>query len=211
MTTTAFIYALFSSDTGEIRYVGKAKNLRRRLSGHIHEAKKKPSQSHRTKWITSLLKTGAHPGILALREVPESEWQEAEREEIAKYSSHGCLVNGTSGGEGVEMTPEIRAKIGDVKRGRKQGPLSPEHRAKISAANRGKKKGPRSPEHCAKLSEAKRGKKLSPEHCAKLAEVRRGKKRRPFSPEHCAKLSEAHRQRHARERAQRERLQELSQ
>ena len=91
---------------------------------------------------------------------------------------------------GIVSSPETRAKLSLVNKGRKNGPFSTEHRANLSAAKKGKRRGPPSPEHRAKISASNKGKTQSPEHRAKISAAKKGK---THSPETRAKMSEAHR------------------
>jgi hypothetical protein len=79
----------------------------------------------------------------------------------------GPLANHTDGGDGLTgANDEIRHKISQANRGRKNGPHSAETRAKISAANRGRKK----PEgYSTALSAILKGRVRSPEFRAKVS------------------------------------------
>lgn len=190
---TAFIYGLRCPITGEIRYVGKCDDPKARLPGHLKDS----SKNHRTNWLVSLKTQGLIPILEVIAKVPESEWEFWERSYIRLYRCLGFdLVNGTDGGEGVTMTPEIRAKIGAANRGKTHtleqcakwsseragsgnvmwGKIhTPEARDKQRAARLGKK---HSPETIAKIraysgeKSPNFGKKKSPEHRAKLRVAR---------------------------------------
>jgi group I intron endonuclease len=87
---------------------------------------------------------------------------ELNRAEIHYIALHQTLnrelgYNCTAGGEGVTMTPEIRAKISAKAMGRK---LTPEHRASVSAGLK----------NSAAFQAAVRGNKFSPEECRKRSE-----------------------------------------
>ena len=54
-----FIYSLSDPRTGEIRYVGKTVNLKRRLYGHLYDDEK----THKSAWIKSLKRLGLKPQL----------------------------------------------------------------------------------------------------------------------------------------------------
>jgi hypothetical protein len=162
---TTFIYTLSDPETNEIRYIGKADDLTRRLSGHLNDRK----VSHKRHWISSLKRRGLKPLIQVIEEVPIDSWGERERYWIDFYRTQGChLTNTALGGEGGNPSPETKAKIGAAHRGKKRGkqpPRSKEWRENLSKAKRGKKQ---SPERGAKVAIALRGRKRSPETIAKM-------------------------------------------
>ncbi len=184
MNSCWYIYSLTDPRTGTVRYVGKTKNVRRRLLQHITEATRKTG-SYRLHWIRSLLSSGMTPALSVLETGEGAGWQEAEQRWIASFRAAGAeLVNGTAGGEGGALTAEVKKKIGDARRGK---PLSAAHRAALS---RGwKHRGPMSTETKEKMSASLRGRKHSAEHIAKVAAANRGRK---FSAEVCARMSAAH-------------------
>jgi hypothetical protein len=156
-TSNVFIYALACPETNEVRYVGKSTNPRFRLrsgSGHIGEAKR-GDDTHRGRWIRSLLARGLEPRLIILEEVVCDEWEEAERRWIAHYRGlcGDQLTNHTDGGDGARghdeatrrkmslakigkrRSIETRRKIAEASRQRSHGE---EARNKISAAHRGR-------------------------------------------------------------------------
>ena len=97
-----FIYCLKSPD-GEIKYVGKTKNIKRRLSAHLYEANGK-SKRHVLNWIRSLKAQGLRPTIEVIEECSVDVWQEREKYWISYYREHTdklCnLCDGGLGGTG---------------------------------------------------------------------------------------------------------------
>lgn len=195
-----FIYALCEPGTRTVRYIGKTIDPKKRLWDHLSVSRKK--KTHLGNWLRSL--SGAAPNFVILSEVPESEGSAEEIRYIsaARTSLGMDLVNATDGGDGVTMTPEIRAKMSAASKG---VPKSLEHRAALSAALKGVPKGPcpperrasisatmtgvpHSPERCAAISTATKGVPKSPEFCAAVSVYQKG---RPKSPEHRAALSAA--------------------
>lgn len=176
VTDTVFIYALNDPFTGMTRYVGKAKDPVYRLRQHLETAQKE--KTHKARWISLLLSEGLKPNLEILDEVPVSEWPQWEVAYIQFFREAGFdLVNGTSGGEGVEMTSETRAKMSASSLGK---PKSTEARANMCLAqagennpnfgkpahNRGKHP---SAETKAKQSIALTGRKHSEDHKAKIS------------------------------------------
>lgn len=163
-TEFVYIYVLWDPRTNEIRYVGKATDPEYRFSKHlvIARSKSKPKQSHLKNWLQKLNRMGIQPTLDVVEMVPESRWIEKECWWIAFLKENGVrLVNGTLGGDGVNMTPEIRKKVSDSKRGKPGHKHTPETIQKISAKQKGVKRKPLTDEHKAKISKAGKGKKRS--------------------------------------------------
>lgn len=97
------IYGLFCPISGRLRYVGKTKNVEFRLRRHVSTARR-GFDSHRDRWVRTLLAQGAAPTMAILRHVQPGEcWASAEREEIARALARGeRLTNSTAGGDGVD-------------------------------------------------------------------------------------------------------------
>mgnify|MGYP001031736385 CR=1 FL=1 len=103
-----WIYALLDPETGEPRYVGKAINPQVRYAQHLSERGRK---THKQCWLAKLNAYGLVPTLELLEQVPEPEWQAAERHYIAEYRRLGArLTNGDDGGYGGKTGPENRAR-----------------------------------------------------------------------------------------------------
>lgn len=105
---TVFIYGLYCPRSGDLRYVGQAINLKRRLTRHIKDS---TTDTYKGRWIATLLRDDLKPELKAIRIVkPDENWRLVEQEEIANALAAGCrLTNLTKGGDGVEWaTPELR-------------------------------------------------------------------------------------------------------
>lgn len=113
MERFAYIYALEYPE-GNIRYIGKTVNLRKRYHRHINDARKYTS-SHRLAWIRSILNHNDIPYISIVDKVPLKDWQYWERYYIQYYREQGYnLVNTTDGGDGNQNpSEEIRSKISE--------------------------------------------------------------------------------------------------
>lgn len=108
-----------------VRYIGKSSNIQRRLKEHINEAKLGVN-SHKNKWILSLLNENELPTIEIIDEVPSIDWVFWEIFYIGLFKSWGFLLtNGTIGGNGTGS--------GVLKK------LTIEHRNKCSLALSGNK------------------------------------------------------------------------
>jgi len=132
------IYELIDPILGVPRYVGYTKNpIKDRLDGHISRSLRLKC-TFKEKWIVSLIRQDKKPTIRVIKYLPKSiigTWQDWETYYIAKYRELGYpLTNGTDGGEGVTMTPELKAKISATLKGIKR---SEETKLKISTAKRG--------------------------------------------------------------------------
>ncbi len=122
-----YIYTL-SDMYGNVRYIGKTNNVKKRLNDHILESKKE-KRSYKNRWVSSLLKKGFKPFIEILDEVPSNEWEYWEIFYISLFKSWGfSLVNRTIGGNGTGHG------INNPNYGRK---LSEEHKNKCSLKLKG--------------------------------------------------------------------------
>lgn len=159
MPDTVFIYSLHDPETGHLRYVGKAKDLQKRLKGHLQASE----VCHRTNLLKSWKTRGLKPLQFVVAEVPELEWPKWEIFYIARAKELGFdLVNGNAGGKGGQSpSKDTRDKIRASKLGEKNPnfgkKLSPDSIAKRSAAVRGIKRKPFSEAHIANLSAALKG------------------------------------------------------
>lgn len=125
------IYTLSCPISKEIRYVGITKNtLQKRFSQHLVERR----NNKRKSWFSSLKKQGLLPIMELLDEVDDSMWADEEKFYISYFRYLGFnLVNMTEGGDRIEMTAEIRAKIS---RGHLGKVISEVTRQKLRLANK---------------------------------------------------------------------------
>lgn len=89
-----FIYGLKEPD-GEIRYVGKADDVKRRLRQHKSNARLE--KSHKVNWIKSCLNRNVEIVLVILEEVEYSLWEEREVYWISQFND---LTNHDKGGCG---------------------------------------------------------------------------------------------------------------
>lgn len=132
MTTTIYIYGLTDPRTGgEVRYIGKSKDLKRRLRHHIFMARTERENTYKARWIRKLLDQGLKPDIVILMTTDSEHWEEDERRLIAEGTN---LTNTSAGGDGVDAprTEQWCARIGDAHRGKE---VSEETRQKLREFN----------------------------------------------------------------------------
>jgi hypothetical protein len=101
------IYALCDPDSGEVRYVGKAKNAKARHKRHLSERHLGRPVNN---WVKSLLAAGKIPEVRILAYCPPDQWEQEERHWIAKYRLTGRLLNLADGGAMPSQTIEQRRK-----------------------------------------------------------------------------------------------------
>ena len=106
------IYTLTDPVTGEIRYVGKANNIRQRYKAHLNKARK--HQIHKKNWIELLKRKGLKPIIDVIDIVPINEWIFWETYWISQIRAWGFkLINYTNGGDGTTFGNQTSFKKGD--------------------------------------------------------------------------------------------------
>jgi hypothetical protein len=90
------IYGLLCPNTGEVRYIGKAKCAQKRFKQHLSEKRRKtPLYS----WIKSLFGLGKVPELTILENCTEEEWRDAEIRLIELHKGSGKLLNLAKGGD----------------------------------------------------------------------------------------------------------------
>ena len=99
------IYGLYDPDTDELRYVGKAKDSKKRLKTHVFErGYRRPVNN----WVKALVEAGKAPVMKILETVADDQWEEAERRLIAEYRKSCRLLNLADGGARPTQTTEQR-------------------------------------------------------------------------------------------------------
>lgn len=146
----AYIYSLEDPRTGEIRYVGKAFNLKRRLSDHICNCRRGSSKNK--SWVISLIEAGVRPVIKELEYLENVEpetWEEAERFWISTFRFYGFNLNNhdIGGVSGKRMSPESIEKRSAKLRGRNH---SEEHKIRIGIRSKANMT-PNAREHLSKI------------------------------------------------------------
>lgn len=138
-----YIYGLLCPLSGDIRYIGKSVNPKRRLNGHLTGAKTGAYNHHTSRWIRKLDRNNLRPDLVVLQELKDGEdWRSAERDWISAALASGWpLTNSTAGGEGLDyIRPEDRDRYRANKSlAMKRYAATPEGRARlermVAAAN----------------------------------------------------------------------------
>jgi group I intron endonuclease len=160
------IYQIVHIETGR-RYVGQAKNIKRRWSQHVRALSRgKHTSSHLQRaWD----KYGIEAFAFHVIELCQLELlDDCEQFHLDARSEFNVLKLARSP-RGVKRSQETCDAISRALSGK---PKSAEHRANLSAANIGKVQ---SPETRAKKSATQKGRPHSPEHRAKLAAINRSR------------------------------------
>lgn len=121
-----FIYSLSDPITKHVRYIGKTNDIKKRFINHLRDK----SKCHRTNWIASLKSKKLIPVINIIEECSEEDVDKLERYYISKYKEWGYdLTNGTTGGDGGYIfTEDVKNKMSQQRKGRKQSKESIEKR-----------------------------------------------------------------------------------
>lgn len=93
-----FIYGLFSTKDGVIRYIGQTKSIRSRLSSHKYDALKRKSKNHKCNWIRSVYESNYEIDIKVIEECDDGNVDEKEIYWINKLKSCNKLTNELKGG-----------------------------------------------------------------------------------------------------------------
>lgn len=107
-----YIYGLYSTEDGLIRYVGQTKsNLKQRRNEHKCDALTRNLKNHKCNWIRSVYRRGYEIEIKLIETVNETNWVEKEIFWINEFSKTRKLVNqlpgGNSGGLGGKLLPYL--------------------------------------------------------------------------------------------------------
>lgn len=119
--TKCFVYYLCDTrKPEEVRYIGiTVRKLHERLSNHLNDTFGKKKTTHKTNWISKVIKDGGDIGICILEECSSFEVAcEREVELIQQYKALGNkLTNTTEGGQGSlgfcseEKKTKIKTKL----------------------------------------------------------------------------------------------------
>ena len=212
MDKTTFIYTL-EFPKGNIRYVGKSDNPKRRYKTHILESES-CTLTHKKAWINSLLKENKKPILSIIDEVNFDDWSIMEQYWVSQFKTWGFdLVNSTIGGDGfVNSDLEVREKIRNtLKEKYKSGEIEVWNKGKSGISTGWTKGRKRSEENKKQISQTKKeyykendpwnkglvgvqeawnkGKSWGEESKQKMRESHKGKK---LSEEHKKSLKEAY-------------------
>lgn len=86
-----FIYGLYSTDDGVIKYIGKTKYmLSKRLREHINGALKRNCKTHKDNWIRNVYSNGYKIDIELIEKCDDSIWEEREKYWIKKCALYNA-------------------------------------------------------------------------------------------------------------------------
>ncbi|GAB4477533.1 MAG: hypothetical protein Kow00124_20840 [Anaerolineae bacterium] len=80
-----YIYALSDPDTGEVRYVGKTEDPRKRLGEHLSS----PTNDDMRAWLDTLKARGQQPAMEILEVVTDGSWVQREARQIWRFRQMG--------------------------------------------------------------------------------------------------------------------------
>jgi hypothetical protein len=92
-----YIYYLQDPTNGDIRYIGKTTDLKRRLKDHIKRSSK--YKFHSATWIKSLSDKGVLPIMVEIERVFDDSWKDREKYWIQFYREKHDLTNILDGGQ----------------------------------------------------------------------------------------------------------------
>lgn len=92
-----YIYYLQDPTNGDIRYVGKTTDLKRRVKDHIKRSSK--YKFHSATWIKSLSDKGVLPIIVEIERLFDDSWKDREKYWIQFYREKYDLTNILDGGQ----------------------------------------------------------------------------------------------------------------
>lgn len=132
----ASVYALIDPRSDQVRYIGKALDVRLRDRNHFNQSKYE--RSPKAAWIRGLRAEGLRPDSIVLEECSPDESAAREKYWIARARWRGIpLLNMKHGGQGrLNTSEETRARISAAVKGKGHGP---EWRAAHAATMRGRK------------------------------------------------------------------------
>lgn len=105
------IYILIDPLKNDIRYVGKANDIKQRYKAHLNPARYK--DTHIFRWIKKLRYLGQKPTLEVIEQCDKSVWKQREKYWIKYYKKLGYnLVNYTDGGDGLTFGNKTSFKKG---------------------------------------------------------------------------------------------------
>lgn len=165
-----YIYSLSHPITNEVRYIGKANNIKNRYKSHLQDK----SKTKKNNWIRSLKSQGLLPVVEEVDCINLIDWAFWEQHYISLFKSWGFkLTNGNNGGEGSngwKATKETKENMRNAQLGKKH---TPEAKEKQRLAKLGKKQ---TPQHIQKVRQSQLGKKQPLEAIVKTVAANTGRK-----------------------------------
>lgn len=104
------MYSLSCPITGEVKYIGKSTQPKRRFKEHLSERNSKIKPLY--KWINEIKDRGSIPVMTIIAYSDSKNWEYVERLLISDYKSSGNIFNISDGGNQPFCPKEIRASNG---------------------------------------------------------------------------------------------------
>jgi hypothetical protein len=192
------VYALVQARTGRV-YVGRSANIRKRIRDHRYYSKPDNNlRQYTCSYLYRAWRKDAGDWYAYVLECCSPEDSLAEREvywiNYFQSSVPGLGFNLAAPTPEVHMSPELRQRMSDSRRGVPLGPMSAEHKAAIAAAKLGvpvpKLRGRPRPEHLRAAQAARyKGRPVAPSTPESLARLSAALLGKPKSAEHSANIS----------------------
>ena len=160
------------------KYIGQARNLRRRKQQHLYELRKGKHHSRHLQhaydkegettfifYVLELAPDYSESILSAWLIEHEQKWLDFYHSANQKFGYNICSASGTSAG--IKRSPEFGQKISKTKTGTKRPPFSKEWLENMQLAQRRRKE--RSDEECAAISRGLKGHKVSEETKRKIS------------------------------------------
>lgn len=181
-----FCVYLIENTINKTQYVGMTRDIRKRMSGHLSQARRNKTNSY---LHHAIRKHGAENFCVSVLHRCDSH-ESAAKLEISEIDSRLTQERGynvTAGGDGVrELRPEVMDRLRMAMSKAKSGvPLSNQHKLALSKSLTGRVF---SDAHRSNISAATKGKKVSDETRAGMSERRKGV---PLSESHKMAMSAA--------------------
>lgn len=106
-----YIYALFDPISEELKYIGKANNIKTRLKEHMNDLRGVGKE--KTEWILKLKERKLKPIVEVLDEVSHIEWQYWEDFWMSYFKSYGLTLISKRSGNGPSFSNKQSYKVGN--------------------------------------------------------------------------------------------------
>lgn len=111
MSNSVYIYGLHDPRSGELCYIGKANDPKKRLKSHLRDMKRRKTPVY--KWMSELAACDMAPNLSVLVECCDQSWPQHEVEQIALAKEAGAnLLNVAKGGKEPHCSKEVRQANG---------------------------------------------------------------------------------------------------
>lgn len=115
---TVQMYALCCPESGDVRYIGKAKDSGKRFVKHLADARRRKTPVYC--WISSLAKRGMRPSMHVIEDsVPSDVWEDVEIRLIAEARARGDRILNVADGGNAPFCPRETRSVNGKKTSRK--------------------------------------------------------------------------------------------